>query len=187
MNNFRETIEKRIDNEKRLRREGYSNREIAQIMGVGYHIVIKDIGREPAELRERRKENSRRAIASIHGDGSGVKFPGSYEPSAEPYVPTDGNGDEEQADTPFALAWKKAEQTREALQNGLQPHISQSAPEVNRKPMIISDTLDNARRSWSRIVDGEGLLTRQPEIQNVSMWFDRENKPWLTIVYSEVC
>ena len=53
----RDQIDRRIDNERKLRNEGYSNREIAQIMGVGYHTVINEIGKEPLYIKLKNSDN----------------------------------------------------------------------------------------------------------------------------------
>ena len=172
----RDQIDRRIDNERKLRNEGYSNREIAQIMGVGYHTVINDIGKEPQDLRERRREAHRSAVDSVKGSGE-VVFPGSYKPAKkEPEEPA----------TPFAEVWQKAEETHDALIGLREPVTAQSATQPMRKPKIISDRLELARGAWSKVVNGD-VCARQPEVQSATMFFDRENKPWLTIVYSEVC
>lgn len=176
----REQIEKRIANEKKLRAEGYSNREIAEIMRVGYYTVLSDIGKEPQELREQRRAEKKSALASVYGSGD-VYFPGSRRPQENKTV------EEDKPLTPFAEAWRKAEEMHDSFTGVLSPAPAIMEPKSMRKSWIISDRLDNAQRAWGRVVNGTGVLIKQPEIQNVSMWFDKENKPWLTIVYSEVC
>lgn len=164
----RHEINRRIDNEKKLRAEGRTNGEIAQIMGLPYQTVYRDIGKEPADLYEHRVVSNEDAPAI-------VAFPGSI-----------GN-DTKKAEEPitdFARLWQNAENIHRGLQTA--PSLATpTEPVTDRQTRIIVDELERAVGAWSTVVSGN-VLIRQPKIEDEKLFFDNTNKPWLVIVYSEV-
>lgn len=174
----REEIDKRIDNEKRLRNEGYTNNEIAEIMCLPYQTVYRDIGKEPADFRASRKAGEAEALNGLKGTGT-VSFPGSIKPKEEPKPePDDG-------DSPFVRAWRNGENMHRAIQSAEKPHTSDATAKVERKSKIIADTLEKAVKRWSEVFEGD-YLRRQPKVEDEKVFFDNANQPWLVIVYSEV-
>lgn len=174
----RDQIELRIANEKKFRNEGYTNQEIAELMGVQLQTVYRDIGKEPADFREKRRQSRREPVTERIGAANDIKpFPGSYaaKPEPEPEAPA----------TPFARAWQYAENFQKACTSHEKPLSSAMVSEPTRYTKIIADALYKASERWNKVLEGD-VLRRQPRIESHTLTFDRNNEPWMVIVYSEV-
>lgn len=85
----REEITRRIENEKKFREQGLSNKEIAELMGVSVATVYGDIGKEPiGAVADRNKRVRETKLAGVTGNAP-VHFPGSYKRNATPEEPAE--------------------------------------------------------------------------------------------------
>lgn len=174
----REEITRRIENEKKFREQGLSNKEIAELMGVSVATVYGDIGKEPdGAVANRNKRVRDTKLAGVTGNAP-VHFPGSYKRNA-PEAPA------EEPATPFAEAWQRAVDMKESLQSLSKPHSSAMDAKTNRKPQIIVAPLYEAINGWNKVLEGSVML-KQPKVEDEKLFFDNANQPWLVIVYSEV-